>query len=441
MAYSGRLMKRSNFFTGRLAKLKFHHFLFGLFFVAWCIAYFTGISSVPFHPDEATQIYMSTDVDQILAGNFNSFVYDQTQQDSLIQKYHLLDAPLTRYKIGIARALTNSPQLLQDWNWSNSWQGNSSALPDSKLLLVSRISIAIFLPISLILFFLLTRKLFSQPVAIIASLLFCFNSLLLLHTRRAMAEGLLIFFLILSLYLILNLPSNWYSLTALPVAFAFNSKQTMIVLVGFAFFALLVKQRHRLKQMVIQVLLFSLIFIGIFYLFNPVVWQKPVQVIRAMWMERSELTNSQLAVISTAAPDFIVSSPLERITALIAQVFIVPPATADVANYQEELTNSVTAYFKNPINDGYGRNMNVGFLYFFLVIFGVITSFNASNHQKTLLFLVFLSVIFEILFFFQIPFQRYYLVLIPFTCLYAAVGLENIFQFAKSHITSGKKVV
>ncbi len=358
--------------------------------------------------------------------------YDPTRQDSQIQKYRLLDAPFTRYWIGAARVLTSSPSLDQDWNWSQSWQENSAALPDKKLLVVSRISIAILLPASFILFFLLLRKIFSIPVSLIATLLLLSNSLILLHGRRAMAEGGLIFFLILSLFLLFRLPKKWFFLTAVPVSMAFNTKQSMIALVIFAFIVLVTRQSRHFKQIFFQTFLFSTLFIAFFYLLNPVIWHDPFAAPKAMWNDRSELTYSQVEVISGASSGFIVISPTQRVTALIGQLFVVPPMSADVANYQPQQLAAVESYFRNPINQGLGRNLTTGFLNLLLVAYGLLVSLRSKSMSQYLLVSAFAIFIVEVLIIFQVPFQRYYLMLIPFACLYAAVALENMFVMIKA---------
>ncbi len=364
--------------------------------------------------------------------------YDPTDQDSQIQKYRLLDAPFTRYWIGAARVLTNSPSLGKDWNWSLTWQENSVSLPNQKLLMVSRISIAILLPASFIIFFLLLRKLFSGPISLLASVLFFSNSLILLHGRRAMAEGGLLFFLILSLFLIFSLPKRWFFLSSVPVSMAFNTKQSMVVLVIFALIVLITKQRRHFKHIFLQTFLFSIVFIAFFYAVNPVIWNDPFAATRAMWKERSQLTYSQVEVISSASPGFIVTSLSQKATALIGQLFVVPPMSADVANYQAAQLASVESYFHNPINQGLGRNLTIGSLNFLLVVYGLVISLRLKSLTQYLLVSVFAIFTAELLLMFQVPFQRYYIMLIPFTCLYCAVALEDIYGKLKATFFTNK---
>ncbi len=208
-------------------------YLFIIFFVAWMGFYFININKVPFHPDETTQIYMSDDVD-LFFSKPSSLFYSKTANYDQKQTYRLLDSPLTRYTIGFWRKISNQPILGQDWNWSASWKKNQLAIPDPALLFIARLGVAIVFPFSVLLLFFITRKLFSTTTAVIASFLFMSNAIILLHTRRAMAESLMLFFMLLSIWVIFNLkPSNFF-LAAIPVAFAINTKQSLLFLIPAA---------------------------------------------------------------------------------------------------------------------------------------------------------------------------------------------------------------
>ncbi|PKN83742.1 MAG: hypothetical protein CVU46_16230, partial [Chloroflexi bacterium HGW-Chloroflexi-8] len=44
--------------------------------IIWLFLYIKDISSVPFHPDESTQIFMSKDVDLFISGHLNDLIYN-----------------------------------------------------------------------------------------------------------------------------------------------------------------------------------------------------------------------------------------------------------------------------------------------------------------------------------------------------------------------------
>ncbi len=197
--------------------------------------YFKNLLNIPFHPDESTQIFMSKDVELIINNTTDLFFQEDTQ-NSIEQKYRLLDAPLPKYFIGIFRIIFQLDSIPFDWDWSKSWAENKNAVPGNQLLLISRISAAIFFPFSIVLFALILKEVFkSDNLLIFLSLiLFAFNSLLLLHTRRAMAESSMIFFLLLSLLTLYKIPNKWFLLSAVPIALAINAKQILIFLIPLA---------------------------------------------------------------------------------------------------------------------------------------------------------------------------------------------------------------
>ena len=159
-----------------------------LFVLVVTIFYLGGVQSVPFHPDESTAIFMSSDFETFFSKPSSLFWNPNNEQD-LRQHYRELDAPLTRYLIGFGRWVTGQPATTNDWNWSASWDSNqqSGALPDPRLLLIARLSVAILFPFDLLLIFDAVRSMGNQLTAWASVILFVLNALILLHTRRAMA--------------------------------------------------------------------------------------------------------------------------------------------------------------------------------------------------------------------------------------------------------------
>jgi len=79
--------------------------------------YLWGMDFVPFHPDESTQIFMSEDSFDFIKDPFSlSYSPDSDLSSKII--YRAIDMPLTRYLIGFARFITNSPGLQSDWDWA-----------------------------------------------------------------------------------------------------------------------------------------------------------------------------------------------------------------------------------------------------------------------------------------------------------------------------------
>ena len=272
--------------------------------------YFKDILLVPFHPDEATQIFMSSDIDLIASGHIADLFYNDFPKDTDKQRYRLLDAPYTRYVIGIARIIFRQPQLNNDWDWSKSWQQNQEALPSNSLLLISRLSVASLFPITLIIFYFLWKDLFNQNIAILGTVLLISNSVILLHTRRAMSESGLLFFLGMSLLAIFKLPKKYLFLSAIPIALGINCKLSLLPLIFIAIIMIFYQFREaNWKKILLPSAYFFIIILSITYFLNPVMWKEPIKVGNIMVAQRSELTQNQIEAIGTVAPQFILKNP------------------------------------------------------------------------------------------------------------------------------------
>ena len=396
--------------------------------------YFKNLLNVPFHPDETTQIFMSKDVEFII-NNTSELFFQEDPQNSIEQNYRLLDAPLPKYFIGIFRIIFELEAIPFDWDWSKSWTDNQNAIPGNRLLLISRISAAIFFPFSIVLFTLIVKEVFkSDNLFIFLSLIiFALNSLLLLHTRRAMAESSMIFFLLLSLLTLTKIPDKWFFLSSVPIVLAINAKQILIFLVPLAIVILIYIYKYQFKKLMMQFTLFFVLLVGIFFILNPITWKQPLQASRQMVIQRIELSRNQADSIESVSPEFLTNSVSKRIVALIAQLFILQPSPQEISNYQKYLNQSITGYFSNPIHRGLIRNLFGGTIFIILFSFGFYKSISLLPSKSQLIFLSgFILFSLEILLSLTIPFQRYYLPAIPFTIIFAMIGLRQIINIIKN---------
>jgi hypothetical protein len=411
------------------------YFIFGILAILWSYSYFSSVMSVPFHPDESTQIFMSEDL-ELLFNNTSDLFYNSNPTFPTKQNYRLLDAPLTKYSIGLMRIIFGYEGLHSDWDWSKSWDQNSEAIPENNLLFLSRIGLSIFFPISIYLFYLLIKDLSwkNYYLTFLALMIYATNSLFLLHTRRAMAEGLLIFFLILCLYTLNKLPKKWIFISAIPISFAINAKQSLIFFLPVALVLIFYYYYKQIKTFAWQTGLFLLITFGIFYCLNPILWREPIKVFRFMVTQRQALSENQLMAISYVTPEFTTTNTSKKLIAFIAQVFINPPAPQEIGNYQKQLNQSINEYFKNPIHKGYFRNLATGTIFFLFSMAGFIISFFVlPSKHKIIYSFGFLFLFIELILFINLPFQRYFLPAIPFMIIFTFIGLFEVYKkFRKS---------
>ena len=103
--------------------------------------YLSSLGSVPFHPDESTQIYMSRDFDvAVLERNPAALAWTAGQPLTPEMRLRLLDAPMTKYLIGIGRWLRGFTPADSnvDWVWGATWDENRAAIPSNAGLLWKR---------------------------------------------------------------------------------------------------------------------------------------------------------------------------------------------------------------------------------------------------------------------------------------------------------------
>ncbi len=413
-----------------------------LFIILASSFFFWNIAEVPFHPDEATQIYTSSDVDHFIQAPLSLSWKTQTPLDDLMI-YRLLDAPFARTWIGIFRFLNNVPELQTDWDWTTGWITNmkEGAFPSQEQLVVGRLASAVFFPFDLLLLYLIGRKLRGNLLGWLMMILFCLNALVLLHTRRAMSEGPLLFFIIFALWTFLQNPRLLF-LSSIPVAFAFNSKYSALPLFIIGLFALIYRNWKPIpfrRRLFLQIPAFCALFLIITFLLNPFLWQDPWHAIIAAIIARKSLLARQITDLGTVSQGWISDSIGERFGSLIANLYLAPPAFYDVGNYIRETQQAVIKY-----ESFFYLNLFRGLVWGSLVlilsvlgfIFGFLRSLKTDLLQRSYLIIFLVGTVLQFFFLawvFSIPFQRYVVPLIPFSTLWIAYSMNELFDRVKNH--------
>ncbi|MGB9668923.1 MAG: hypothetical protein ACPL0B_00925 [Anaerolineales bacterium] len=418
-----------------MKKILSSNWLMGFIIAIISMVYLNGIAQVPFHPDEQTQIFMSGDLEQLFIHPYSLFWQPDQHQD-LRLRYRELDPPLTRWIIGIGRMLAGIPAPTVDWDWTKDWEANQAAgaLPSPHLLVTSRLSVALLFPISLFLMFQIGKSLGGIPIAWLNMLALSSNALVLLHTRRAMAESALLCTAILTLWAIGQFQHNTIWL-GIPAALAFNSKYLNAPLMILCLLAIIfqpTKPRQPTIKVAFQIFQFLFIFMIITLALNPFLWNHPWSAIQDAWQQRNEFVNQQVRTYGYNNPDLVWRTIPERIIGLFINLFINKPAIADVANYIKNTHLAESAYYSNPLT-WFSRGVVTGGILIILTIYGFITAFlrikrENFNKQRYLGLLWIGTIIqsFALLLFNPLPFQRYVMPLIPFVCIWMSFGLDSL---------------
>lgn len=423
------------------------HWLFVLILIPICIFYFWGIKFIPFHPDESTQIFMSKDFDRYLIDPIE-MSWEPSSYLSSTTRYRMLDAPLTRYLIGLGRKLSSVPAQPVDWDWSASWNENqqNGALPNDDFLNIARLSVAIFFPLELILIYRLGSMLSNKFGGLAAILIFGTNALVLLHTRRAMAESVLVFSIIASLYVLLK-ADNRPLLAGLIFALAFNAKQSALAILPIGILGVCWIPNWKPKkeqQMVGNLIQYLGGFIILTILINPFLWRHPIKATQEAFYQRKLLIQNQVDDVSNLAPSQVLNKPSERMAILLAQLFLIPPSFSEVGNYR---THTATAEIEYLEITGHqlGREPVTGGIILGTTILGIVATilkFNVavdkSRRILILLLLAFMTMAFGQIAMVPLPWQRYSMPLIPFISLYFGIGFAWGIKNSRRFLPHGK---
>jgi 4-amino-4-deoxy-L-arabinose transferase-like glycosyltransferase len=393
-----------------------------------------GAPLVPFHPDESTYLYMSSDFERLFSQPL-SLAYSGENIEDERQRYRLIDAPLTRYYLGLVRALSKVDAPTQDWDWSASWQENQSngAVPQPKLLTTSRFAISLLFPICLLLIFLIGQEMHTFSTGILAVLLFGLHPLVLLHNRRLMAEGWLTLGILLAIWGALQARRRpWLVGIGLAIAFAAKHSALLLLPVGFvAVLAANLLEKNKSGKSIPQLSQFLGVFLILTILFNPVFWRNPLQAGLAAWQARTDLLTRQLVDSNQTSPSNPAHQVSMRLGTVVANLYLVPPAMYEVGNYRAETTESQEIYLNIPGHNLLRGPIGAG-ISLFLTLMGLIYSLRSfktlTMRQKTahgILWLAGCLLLFGSLALVPLPWQRYVVPLVPITTLWMAYGLTR----------------
>jgi hypothetical protein len=397
--------------------------------------YYSTITRVPFHPDESTYIYMSNDFDRLLTDPLSLRYSTEPQPDSN-QHYRLVDPPLTRYVIGAVLKISGQKSLSVDWAWGLSWIENlkRGAFPEEKSLLVSRIAVSCFFMITLLSIYKTGLYLHNPLTGLIGMLLVGTSALVLLHTRRAMEESLLLLGTSLGVWCFTKINQKPW-LAGLAVVLAVNAKLSAAPLFFLGIAAIIIMDTIESvswsKRFMNLILFTSILVIGT-YLLNPVAWNHPMSVLQLAIQERNSLVAHQLTNLQKLNPLLVLEKPGIRIANLINHLFFSQPAALDIGNYLQELKPSIDDYLASP-GTSLMRGLYGGFVLLVLTLFGIILMLvklflyrNNSNRFWMVFLLGFVFFFAAMVAAISLPFQRYVIPLLPFVYLFIAFGISQM---------------
>jgi hypothetical protein len=164
----------------------------------WSAFGLAGLALAPLHPDESMQIYASRDFDRLLAEGVGSLTTRPPYPVDSDEHLRILNGSIHRHLVGWFRRLAGLPPDLlppaPGWDWRLDAGDNIArgSLPPPGVLLVGRLASAAFLPMVALAAAAIGAATVGGRWTLAYLALLMLNPVLLLHTRRAMQEGSLL---------------------------------------------------------------------------------------------------------------------------------------------------------------------------------------------------------------------------------------------------------
>ncbi len=394
----------------------------------------SGAGSTPFHPDEASLLFQSRDL-ELLLSDPAEMAWSNSSASSPELTYRLLNAPLPKYVLGLGRWAVGAAagEVDVDWDWSMSWSANQAAgaLPDQRTLAGPRLASASMVVLAVVALYFAGRILGGRSTGIAAALFLATNALVLLHGRRAMAEGVLILGVSAAVVGLLAADRRPW-LSGLAAGIAASAKTSAAVWVPLGWLAVAWHRRSwaAAGSPLRPLAGFTAAALAAVVVLHPVLWRDPIGAARAMWTARQELVAAQVEMTDRVMPGVVLASPVERLGSLLAHLYFAPLQFAEAANYLEQTEHAQTEYLAVP-----GHNLMRGFaggaVFLGLGLLGVATSIRSRNptSRRRLAILLVAATIVQaaaLLAFVPLSFQRYWVPLVPLACLWAGRGTADL---------------
>jgi Dolichyl-phosphate-mannose-protein mannosyltransferase len=424
-----------------------------------------GTSLTPFHADESTQIFMSRDYAyQFMQRDLSLIAYSDPPQRDTEQHLRLLNGTINKYLIGLAWHLGgfSLDNINQQWDWGGDWDYNqqNGHAPSPELLLTARWPSALFLAAGVVVIFVIGQALGGRLTAYISSLYYALNPALLLNGHRAMMEGSLIFFILLTALAgiwFLRHPAWWTAIfLGIVSGLALASKHTAAFTVAAVFTGCIIgiilnhsptgRRRtdtkiteKREKVLKISVSSVSLWFIFLFlsgilalitfYALNPAWWSDPIARAGTVLELRQDLLDIQTSVFGSYP------TPLDSLAAFVRQTLVALPQYYEIAGWENYISDQIACYEASPWRGvSVGGSLLGAAMLVVTIGFGIWALFRRSDvpfSTRWLIGIWALVIVLSTLILTPIEWQRYYLPVYPVVGLLAALGIDFLVQKVK----------
>lgn len=261
------------------------------------------------------------------------------------------------------------------------------------------------------------------------------NSLLLLHSRRAMAESILISLLLLLLWRFSKPYSTRNTIwIAILLGLMIQTKQLGLPILVTSVLVLVFQgiRKRGWKSLLHSILIPVGSVLLLMYILNPVMWQDPIRVAPMMIAQRQLVSQNQLNTFSALNGNLALNTPASRILAVLAQTFFAPPAFFDIGNYSIAQDSAISSYAGNILNTFFSGWIWGGAFLIFTISGLILYGKTFIRQKKEIPVIVTIALLIGLVQFvvyssyLTIGFQRYYLIFIPMALLISIFGIHQI---------------
>lgn len=340
-----------------------------LYCAALALYVLAGTPFIPFHGDEATQIYMSRDYAyQFIQRDLTLVRYSDPAISAQEQELRLLNGTINKYLIGAAwhSAGYGVDDINEQWDWGAGYAYNVSTghAPSSGLLQTARLPSALLTAAGVLVIFLIGRASGGRGAAYLAAALYALNPAVLVNGRRAMMEGGLLAFTLLTVLtgVWFVREKSWRAALVLGIAagLAVASKHTAAFAVAGVFVgcALSVDWRRTIPRLLAA----GVVALVMFYILNPAWWGDPLARAAEVLTLRQDLLTGQVSAFGGYA------NIGEALTGFVRQAGLPAPMYYEIDVWAGYIGDQIAAY-ENTIWTGIPLGTASGVI---LLLFGVI---------------------------------------------------------------------
>lgn len=417
----------------------------GAFLLALIFYVLAGVALVPLHGDELMHMAMARDTFYVIHGQWDRLAFRPPIEPDTEAYLRLINGTINKTLIGVAwiidgRDVNTLPGIFA-WAMPLEWNRAQGNVPSDDAIRLARWPSALLTALGVIPVFILGWQLRLRSLAYPAALLYALHPVILLNGRRAMAEGSLILFTLLTIYWLIAIIIAEHSATAngfvrrLPVGIRYGilgaligltvaTKYTGLVVAIAALSAALATglMRSRSWRTFAWVGMAGVVGLLVWFALNPAYWNDPIGALRYTVSARAELLDRQ-----GRGDPLVYKDGGERLKALVLEPFLTPPQYYEAPTWAGTIDDQISAYQRSSV-DGWDWGVPIGILLTALAIIGLLTLMYDAWHRDLIAWAILAWTAATVVGSLAIPFawQRYYLPLTLVAIILAAAGMGRL---------------